>query len=357
MAAGDFTSMLRVQKRLSTMFPGSNTAQPELNEPAASAQALLRAQQAKVDEILEGSKCVGVKAYFLRTSGLGTVDAAETCATPCGVEAQEVSKNFDSEILAQAAGFVEDGRCASEIDFETESAGVIDRLMAVLRGELNELVLTRIAANVQTNKDEGIPADWDDTTDAPIINVPAEQFNEDEILQTLGEIQVTAENNDLSAGYMILSGRALSILKWKEGYNALNSDGKANNAAMNDFNLQFDTRDLDRVIGRRATFVIDRNSYVFWNSRYSGLTTTPKLMDSTTGKYQWMIADPILRYRRGGQLVPVMYMAEMSKTCIERTILGEPRYKYCYYLTLVGGFDTIPDGPDGETGILEFDAV
>lgn len=358
MAAGDFLSMNRINVRLATMFPGANSAQTELIEPAFSAQALLQSQTTKVDPILEGSKCVGVKAYFIRTSGqaTGIVATSTTCATPCGVEAQTIDKSYDSEILAHDAAFVEDGRCASETGFEEEMAATMARLMASMRKQVNELVLTRVEANVQVNLDDNIPSTWDDTTDTPIIDVPASEFDKDNVATTFAEMQVTAENNDLP-DYLILSGRSLSVLRTVEGWNNLNQDGKQNTAAFNSFgSLFFDSRDLDRVIGRKATFAVAKNAYVFWNTKYDGLSTSPKLTDSTTGTYEWMVADPILRYKHNGALVPVMYMVETTRTCIERTPLNEKRYKTCIYMRLIGGFDTIPDGPDGETGILEFDA-
>ena len=350
--------MNRINVRLATMFPGANTAQTEYNEPAMSAKALLENQTTKVDPILEGSKCVGVKAFFIRTSGqaTGIVATSATCATPCGVEAQTIDQNYTSSLLAKDAAFVEDGRCASETNFEEEMAATMARLMASMRKQLNALVITTITANIQANLDVNIPATWDDTTNTPIIDVPAAEFTEDGILNTLGEIQVTAENNNLG-DYLILSGRALSVLAWTEKFKALNSDGKANNAALNTFDLHFDFRNLDTLVGRRATFAIDKNSYVFWNTKYDGLSTTPKLTDSTTGTYEWMVADPEMKYKHNGTLVPVMYMVETTRTCIERTDLNEKRYKTCIYMRLIGGLGIIPDGPGGETGFLEFDAI
>jgi hypothetical protein len=111
---------------------------------------------------------------------------------------------------------------------------------------------------------------------------------------------------------------------------------------------------MDGVLGRRSTFSIDRNAYVFWNTTWSSAAPTFNWAAGNE-KWTWTVADPMLMYWRNGSLVPVMYEVEMTKTCVDRIdATTQLQYRYDYYVRLVGGFETVPAGNAAETGILEF---
>jgi hypothetical protein len=347
MAAGDFSgsTLLRLNVKLEEMFAMPNTSMTEYNEPAMSARALLASQRANADDRLIGEDCVGVRAWFQRTSAIGEVSASTDCTTPGGNESETVGTNYDSEILGHFAGTAKDSRCNNELSFIDESANVIRRLIAAQRKKLNTTIISRLAAGAQENIDANIDATWDATTDAPAILVPSADFTWD----SLGEFLAVAANNKFEETLM-LSGRNFYNDWWKANFERLNADGPAGFAAYQASGIFFDLRDLDTALGYKGTFAIDRNSYIFWNTMYS--TPTPTQISET--KWVWTVADPELSYVKNGVLTPVMYEIEMDKTCSARTTLGKLQFTYKFYLRLIGGFKLAPTGPNDETGVLLF---
>lgn len=350
MAAGDFSAstLLRANVRLATMFKSPNTAITEYNEPAMTARALLTNQTASVDPVLEGSKCVGVKAWFIRTSAIGEVSAPADCTTPGGNEAETVGQNYDSEVIFHGAGTAKDERCNNEVEFVEESAAIMRRLIAAARKKLNTLSIQRLAANAQVNLDPNLDQNWDPTTESPRILVPQADFTWD----NLGEFEAVVANNKFGEHFYV-SGRNFYHDWWKGNYERLNDDGKAAFAAYADQNFFFDLRDMDTVVGNRSTFAVDRNSYVFWNQHSS--PSTPTLKDDDT--WVWVVPDPELSYVKNGRLVPLMYEIEMKKTCVGRTTLYYRQLSYKFYLRLIGGLRTAPVGPANEKGVLQFKAA
>jgi hypothetical protein len=134
--------------------------------------------------------------------------------------------------------------------------------------------------------------------------------------------------------------------------NRMNEGERAAFLAYNGYDLYFDERDLDIHIGQRTAFIIDSNSYAFWNTYRSPATVT--LWDSITGLHVWSQPDPILRWNKNGVQTPVVWEMEMQKTCTGRTATGYPQFTYKISGRLLGGFITAPLGPNLESGILQF---
>ena len=146
MAAGDFTnSALQVsQVKLMEMFTSPNISQTELNIGSAmSARALLMKQRARTVPRLVGDKCVGVEAWYIRPHAEGTADttAPNTCATPCGDEAETLKGEYETIVLARSQAKVEDNRCDNLITFGEELAAQQAHMMAKMRQDLNKLVV------------------------------------------------------------------------------------------------------------------------------------------------------------------------------------------------------------------------
>lgn len=337
--------MPRLNVRLSEMFLSPNTAITEYNEPAMSARAVLMNQTARADERLTGNKCVGINAWFYRTSAITTVSAPSDCTTPGGNQGDTIGQNYDTEVLANAAGTVLDNRCNNELEFVEESALAIRRIIAVLRKTLNSTIITRLAAAAQVNLDTGIPASWDDTSESPKILVPGT----DMVWENLGEFEAVVANN-LFGDHLWLSGRNFYNDFWKAQYTRFNDSGKAEFQAYQDHKFYFDLRNMDAVLGEKDTLAIDQNSYIFWNTTFSTATWTQ------IGEDKWVavIPDPELSYMKNGRLTPVLYEFEMEKLCSGRNSNTQLQWSYKYYGRLVGGFKQAPTGPNSEKGVLLF---
>lgn len=74
--------MNRVNVMLANMFANPSGVNSHLNQPAVMANALLQSQTATASPILEGGKCVGVKAYYIDSSAIGDVSTPTDCTTP-----------------------------------------------------------------------------------------------------------------------------------------------------------------------------------------------------------------------------------------------------------------------------------
>jgi len=354
MAAGDFTASAldRAQIKLGDLFATPNISQTELLRGSAlTARALLAKNRARTVERLEGNKCVGIKAWFVRPhseNGQGFATPT-TCAVPCGDESETVSTNYDSVVLAEAQGKVSDNRCDNALEFGDELAVVQADMMSQLRYEFNNFIaIPTVAAASQANLDTFMEATWDGVTNTPRITVPIADFN----YANFSEFQTVAENNNFGE-FFFISGRLLRSQEWFAMLNKGNEGFRDQALAFAQQDIYFDTRDLDKKMTRKTLFAIDQNSFAFWNNTRS--TPTPTAQNTDTGrKWAWVQADPIMTYNRNGQIVPVLYEFEMQETCTGRDTLKFQQNSYCLYGRMIGGLKFAPTGPNGEKGVLQF---
>jgi len=354
MAAGDFTASAldRAQIKLGDMFATPNISQTELLAGAAlTARALLAKNKARTIERLEGNRCVGVKAWHMRTNARNgqSFAAPTTCAVPCGNEAETISTNYDNVVLAEADGKVLDNRCSNAVEFGDELAAVQAHMMSQLRYEFNRFVaIPTIAAASQPNLDTFMDPVWEGVNNAPRITVPLADFN----YANFSEFQTVAENNNFGE-FFFVSGRLLRSQEWFAMLNKGNEGFRDQALAFAQQEIYFDTRDLDQTMTRKTLFAIDQNSFAFWNNTRS--TPTPTAQNTDNGrKWAWVQADPIMTYNRNGQTVPVLYEFEMQEVCVGRDTLGFQQNSYCLYGRLIGGLKFAPTGPNGEKGVLQF---
>jgi hypothetical protein len=344
------SAISRVIVGLGDMFPDPNANGAGLMQKAVAANFLLQNQRARVDEILTGGQCTGVKAWYFRSPGTTEgVDAPTTCATPTGAGGETLSVNFDTAHIAGDARHTIDPRCDQDINFfALETRRIVSDLLDSVRAQTNEYILTAAAAAAQPNLSSFLPTDWDDTSDTPRVLVPDEDFVWENIWQFR---QMLAQNYIGPDALMLDSGNFYGDT-WLQNYLRANNLG-AGSLAFQEFNMAFDLMQMAGILGRPSTLAVDRNSYVFWNSTWSSFTPTHN-DSSTFPKWTWVVADPILKYWKNGSLVPVLYEVEMVKTCNDRIDqTTQLQYRYDYYARLIGGFEFVPAGVNGETGVME----
>jgi hypothetical protein len=344
--------MNRVNVMLSNMFANPSGVNSHLNQPAVMANALLQNQTATAAPILEGGKCVGVKAYYIDSSSIGDVSTPTDCTTPGGNQVGTLSVNYDSAVIADAAGNALDSRCDNEVDFIQESASVITALMANLRKQFNAVVINATDAASMVNISTALPDTWN--ANNAIIEVPKNEMTWD----NLGYLKLTADLNNLSNPIWISGAGNFWGEWWKSNYQRLNNNEAGIFAAFADQNFYFDSRQLDQTIGSAATFAVDQNSYIFWNTVKHTAVPTEYSVGSNGKKWVWTIADPLLTYRVGNSIVPVQYEIEVEESCDSRDTLSFLVKKYKYYARIIGGFKFAPVGAvNSETGVLQFNSV
>lgn len=351
MAAGDFTaSQIQIaQARAVSMFPSvDNLVNPQLNEPAATARALMARQRSRSEGIFRNGQCVGVEAYRFKTSA-ASVSAPGTCATPSGTEGESAKTTYSNSVLARASAVVEDNRCDNLITFAEELAQQQLAIMAVLRERLNNnVVIPALNSASQENLDANLPDTWDDTTNTPRIVVPLEDFS----YTNLNEFRILAANNDFSSDFFFVSGRLFNNDRWMADLNSANETLRNQALAYAQRMIYFDERDLDVTMTRKTAFAVDAGAYHFWNTFRN--TPEMRMVDTANNRWEFTVTDPLLSWNDGGQLRPVVYEFEMEKACLERGALEFRRYSYKLYGRLIGGFQFLPTGPDGQKGVLQF---
>ena len=355
MAAGNFTAsaIQEAQYKLDLLLANPNTAKTEWQVgEAQSARAILPRQTARtLDRLLDANICEGAEVWFVRphAADVDEGDWPTDCDLPAGTEAETVKKDLDTAILAYANAKLLDNRCANLVDFQLEFAEQTAHLMARLRRQLNNnVILTTLHGAAQTNIDPLFPTEsgWD-ASGVPIV-APPDAFK----WQNLNQFRRIAMRNGFG-NFFFLTGELFNDDTWMAMMNRMNEGERAAFLAYNGYDLYFDERDLDIHLGQRTAFIIDSNSYAFWNTYRSPMNAT--LTDPTTGLFVWAQPDPILRWNKNGQLVPVMWEMEMQKVCTGRTAgTGFPQFTYTVAGRLLGGFVTAPLGPNSESGVLEF---
>jgi hypothetical protein len=354
MAARDFSPsvILDAQVALDQMYATPNTAKTSLLAGRAeTARAVLPRQTARTVDRLLGNKVVGVQAFFYR-SGAADIepdDFPDDCDVPVGVQGETFKKDYETSVLAMAGAQVGTNRSDNLIVDADELAESMADICARLRRQLNRNVLIQgFAANAQANLDALINPSWDDTTNTPRITVPDADFT----WENLNEFRIVAKNNNFG-NFMMLSGRLFNDNAWLAMLNRMNEGERAAYLAYAQRELYFDEADLDDALGRKSAFAIDINSYLFWNTYRSG--STPAVITGNSQIFRWAIPDPSgLQWNNNGQLTPVIYEFEMQADCADRDVQQFHQAEINLSGRLLGGFEFVPEGPTGETGVLYF---
>lgn len=357
MAAGSFTAsvILEAQHRLDEMYASPNTAQPELLAgEAAAARALLPRQTAQTLERTTGGYTVGAEVWFFRPGATdldsGDWPADNDCDVPAGTEGETVKADIATSILAYATGKTRTNRSNNLITAEEEMAGTMAHICARLRRQLNrDVIISGLEAVAQTNIDTNINSAWDYTTNDPRIVVPEADFK----WENLNEFRIVAKNNNFG-DFFFLAGRLFNDNAWLAFLNRMNEGERQAYLAWGQREIVFDERDLDSVLTRKSALAIDVNSYAFWNMYRSG--ATPEVVEGTNYEiWKWALPDPTgLVWNNNGRLTPVVYEFEMQVACTGRDAFDFHQASRTMAGRLIGGFETVPEGPSGETGTLLF---
>jgi len=342
------------QYALNLWLADPNTARTEWQRgEALSARAILPRQTAQTLERLVSNVCVGAEVWFYRpgAAALAEEDWPETsdCDVPAGEVGETLKKDLTTAIMAYSTGRVLDHRCDNLLSFTEEFQRQVAQIMAENRRQINNnVILATLDAASQTNLDTLIPTAWDATTDAPLIVAPPDDFT----FENLNVFRRVAMRNGFG-DYFFLSGELFNDNVWMAGLNRMNETFRNQALAWAQNDIFFDERDLDLFMGQRTAFIIDRNSYAFWNQWQSPTVAT--LIDTANQTFVWSQPDPILTWRNNGREVPVVHEFEMSKTCVARDAQGGYRqFQYDIAARIIGGFATAPLGANNESGILQF---
>ena len=144
--------------------------------------------------------------------------------------------------------------------------------------------------------------------------------------------------------YIIIDSSNLWMDRALAEIRSRNNDQRDEAASFNQFNIHWDTRDMESTLGRRSTFIVNPNVVGFWNVTWSNPASNPTLEDASNNLWTYRIADPILKWNDNGTMRPVEYEVEYSYECLNRTSVGQRQYAHKYYIRLIGGLVIAPLG-------------
>ena len=357
MPAGDFSASVadRVKLKLEDMFKRPGPVESEFFHPVMTAKLMLNRQTVEVNKVLEDGQCIGVKAYYLQDLQTSIVHSGTTpragqdadCVIPSGVELQSNGTDYDNNLYIEASRLVKANKCNNLVQFVDESAKAIEKAMLDIRKELNTRCINLLAANPQANQYANAasylvvsagnrykidPSNWD--------------------FEMLAELKLLAENNDIY-NPIILNGRNLWTDKYLAEHRMNNDNQRDQNSIFNDWDIHWDTRNIDSTTSRLSTFIYSPNVTCFWNTVFSP-SATPTLVDPSNNRWVYFMNDPELTYNDNGTLRPVQYEVEYQRVCNGRTTHSQLTFDHTWFIRLYGGLALAPSASN-RTGIMEIE--
>ena len=344
MAAGDFTAagLQKLQLELKKLF-ANGPVRNDLNTPIDTAKVVLGSHGLIYNEKLSSlDDCLGVKAFFLRTTDAdngsydGTVaDATLACQLPEGDKLEAEAKEYGPNVFSYRTKEVKDNLCANEYQLAELAALQLAKAMAEIRGVINTRAIQLLNANAQSS-----------------TNITADLWTPDLIARFYQEASIAQMPT-----FQIHNGSNFFQSFFNAQYNALN-DNQRDQLAKFGFptDMTFDIRALDAVVGSSATFVFSGDNLGFFCKATGNYNLT--MVDTARNLKEFLVDDPILMYRKttenGSVMVPVTYKVEYEKVCDSRNANSERVYIHRWTVKLVGGLVTGPLGPNNETNILKY---
>lgn len=346
MAAGDFTASAfpNMLVAMDDIMTGETPIGAETNHPVNTATALLENQSVDTRELVTDGRCIGVDAWFLEVGShlliySGTVaDDEQGCDLETGVQLQSRKLEFRNNYHIKSGFQVNARKCGNASDWASEMAKGLARAMSENRKAFNNLhAIPLLASSSQANQYAEIDPMFTDYGSGNRLKVDASKME----YEIVPELSLIAENN-LMPNYLMLSGRNLYMDKVLAEYRRENDNQRDQLAIFDDVKMYWDTRNMDTVLGRRSTFLVNPASFLFWNTAW--WSETPVQVDASTNTWHYKVMDPVLKYNDNGTMKPVWHHVEQSYTCASRDELGEPVYAYTVNVTMIGGFYKAPDG-------------
>lgn len=352
MPTGVFTpsASRKLLQEVTQRFTRPTMIEAEFSHPVMTAKLLLERNTASWEpRIMNGNICQGVDIWFLQSgadtvTSSGTAPGALTCTSPAGIEAQTNNVSYNNNIAIEATVTINDKKCDNELQFIDESRKQIQKAITDIHRRLNaEFAIPLLTNNVQPNQYAGA-ANY-----SLLSQGTGNRLKLDPALwnfESLQAMKLLANNNDIYEYFVLDSSnlwldRALAEIR---NQNRAGQTGQDELASFNQFDIHWDTRDMETALTRRSTFIVNPNVIGFWNVTWSSPFNSPTMEDSSQNLWTYTMPDPILRWNDNGTLRPVMYEVEYSYECLNRSSVGQRQYAHKYFIRLYGGLVIAPPG-------------
>lgn len=309
--------------------------------PKADALKIIYANTtARLDSIQgEQSKDNKIKIVWLQDCG----DTVEDCdTTTCLVEGDELfvnCKEYEPTICKTVAFVVNETELRKAIFSPEEviAKGLLKRVK-----QLDELLAQQIVSELDASKGVSLyEGDYGHIQGSGIGTSDVEVLTGNWTASLFGYLNLQAIRNKF-ANPFLLSGENLYLQFWNAQAEFANADGKANLNKFNTMPANFDLFNIDTVLEKRMTFLIDKGAIAF----------APKWEYSSTPR---VIQNVHTRFTIESRAVPGMYYDVIYTT---RCKGGTSQIEHVFNVSAKGGIYLNPTGcTETKTGIIGFKKV
>lgn len=331
-------------------FNGTNRTLNELKKPIQAAACILGHQDVNFIPSMQENLCTGVTVYSYRACEAVITDCKpKECDLPGGDPNVGLTKeDYDLNDCIQADFKVLERPCESAADWDRIEALERARIKIEIECEIARRLLQFVAANADTPDLADCAIDVNYTLNGNCIEIPGNAWNSTLFADFT---YITQQFDMLNVKY--LSGKNF----WTESFlNQYKGRCCSDNTMLesNDFDICFDTRNVDSTLGGRYTFAMEQNSTIFWNA-YEHRTETPVQISSSKDLWTWRETLPRLRYGGSGMegasegSIPIYIDVTMQRKCLE----GRKMVR-CYEYRVNYGLHCGICDCNGIKGILKF---
>lgn len=360
-------ALLDVQVKLDQMYTGKTPSKFKWVDHLGTAIAILESNDAVPTEVMRNEKgeCIATIVKWLKYgtdditySGTGSSPSLDlACNLATGQGTVSGTQTYNNNLVIIDNQEVLDNACANIHEFAELSAFAIARGMHKIRKEVNEKCITFLdAAKSAVNNDADVTAGNVNGVSfaASTFDVSSTvwPFNTPDSLTTLDLI---VQNNDMDAAFWVSGRNGFYNAAVDSQFRRLN-DNERFLVRFDEYNMFFDTKNLDSTLTGSNLFAVSPGSYLFWNTE---VYDSPQFVQIDYDKWVSVMPDPVLRYRdAGGALRPVMYNVVYQKVCSDRNNSTlKHQMRHVYEIRLQGGLVQAPPSDDNHTGILKFMSV
>lgn len=324
---------------------------PELNREIIAGQAILANQSHIIVADGFGEACTKINLMVMRSASTDKGSTTFACAPTGGTKAGSDVKALTKTGLVNVERFgIDDTLCNNAVDFGRLWGYMMAKSLVNLEVKLSKALVGALNSNTD------LPVTtWFDTTNTlsgDIVQIEKQYFTSD-LIADLQWVMKVAELND----GIIINGKNFFLKSILEQYS---SNGCCTNDAIlnrnNFFNLFWDSQNVDSVTGASSTFLMAKDSLVFYSSPgYSNIGMENMILGNAD-TYYWVEILPRLKYFANGAYQDIYVDVRATKSCVADAA-GIPRDGWNVELALHGVIDTNYADVNGRVGVFRIDQV
>jgi hypothetical protein len=210
-----------------------------------------------------------------------------------------------------------------------------------------------MVALAATGLDVPIAADFETTG---VVNGSVYEIQDQNLTSAvLADLEWVGKAKDLNDP-IIINGRNFYNSQILEQY--AHTGCCTNDAILNKnktFQVYWDAKNVDSILGAGSTLMVDKNSMVFWSQpAYSnlGMDTAMTLGKESGDRYHWVETLPRLQYFANGSMQPIYVDVRAERSCVADAI-GVSRDQWKFEYMLFGANTLNLQNQDGNNGIYK----